>query len=590
MLALMIVLGVQAQLAVSPIDAIPALGAKLSVDDAMLPLSDLTAKLESATKVRLSVSKEIADRKVGAFFTDRPASEVMRRLESTLFVEWEPDGAGLKLVLPSETKAQERSMIAADREALRKVLTSKLTAWADASREPYESEKQRIKELQGSYSDLEKDTSPSGKRRAQDALAQLIDLGGLQYSRQFWDLGSVLSNYGPDAVDTVLSGQAIAASNDPMQGSVRMGPDANPTGSSPIPAHYLTFLFFEPASARLTVTTHSVSGSTSGGGVWFSSFDMRSDRRIGDELRKEPLYKRLEAWKKADDNPVLDTPIASGVKLPQPWLQGTLTASDQLSWLSHSTGIPILCDAYRVPATYNHIIAAATVRAWLPDLGSQEGSSQIAVNRGVVRTEGGWLLYRPASYWRYLDSEIPERVLRPLERADAEMPSFEEYAKFAAGLSPEQESRIDPSHIVTRFPLKPLVGNIPIMRLWQSLSDSERRRALKGFLSASDMSTSSRQLYLEALYQLGYKAGVPDRYLAALLPNVPLPGGMGLSAIAATDTGGFNTNTAEQLLEPDSNGIIMSGNMYHYADVFLFRLGVEGGGSINYTVPTSAAK
>jgi hypothetical protein len=583
-LVAMVVVGLLGQKEQSPLDQIPALQTKVSMDDSMLPLRDFASQLQASTQVPMVVSQEIADRKIGAFFKDRPAAEVMHRLESTLFVRWVASEKGLRLVLPKEIDAEERSMIQTEKQPVSDIANETLRAWAAAGHEPYDQVLEEIKELRASASSLEKDPSPAAKAKLADVYDQLLDIGDLEYNRENWELGSVLDRLGPSSIDRLMNGQAVAASNDSIEGVPKLPAGVTLSGNHAPEPHSLSFVFLDRLEGDLKVATHILNGDANGGAVFTRTANLRGDRRFGDRVRKEPLFKRLEQWRRIDDASILNTRLDSAATAPPAWLQQTLTASDQLGWLYHMSGVPIICDAYRMPATYVRSIKGDTIREWLANFATPSAHSLLESSGGRVHTEGGWLLFRQGRYWRLLESEIPESKLRPFEKPKRKPIGLDELAQFASTLTVAQESRIDPKKLVTRFSLTALVGNVPALRLWADLPSELRDLASKDVLPVETMPSSSRDLYVDALYELAYKSGVPDRFLSSLVPGAALPTGIGLMVRSSIKENTIITNGGDALDDPGADGLSVMRDEHEY-DGVIFRLGSDSQRSISYFVP-----
>jgi hypothetical protein len=196
-------------------------------------------------------------------------------------------------------------------------------------------------------------------------------------------------------------------------------------------------------------------------------------------------------------------------------------AADYLADLAKQAHIPVVADCFRVACGSHQEFSGQTVANWLSEFNKYRAARPICYRKGFVRTEGGWLMYRHASYWRLLTQEIPERVLATMNRTESKPLDIDAYAKFVAKLSDGQFAAfLSPRAVVTEFDPSPIARAGEFLRFWNTLSDAQRVGATKHGLLLSEMAVGSFRQLERALFQFLWTAPPPEeQFLKILLPG-----------------------------------------------------------------------
>jgi hypothetical protein len=130
-----------------------------------------------------------------------------------------------------------------------------------------------------------------------------------------------------------------------------------------------------------------------------------------------------------------------------------------------------------------------------------------------LRREGTWLLVRHKDYPLLRPSEVPERLLRPLEQAQVERKplSLDDWAQLAMALTPLHKERMygrqrlgygtaQPVVLNTSLPVGMLLATLPALRFWASLSPAQRQATLNGAaIELRTLTPLQRARFVEAL-------------------------------------------------------------------------------------------
>jgi hypothetical protein len=200
--------------------------------------------------------------------------------------------------------------------------------------------------------------------------------------------------------------------------------------------------------------------------------------------------------------------------IPSPgYLAKAFSMAEHLEYLAKSAGVPVIADAFRLPASYEEYMPAATVGEYVRSLLSQ---TMPETRGGYFRADHGWLLFKHARYWRQLGAEIPENLYAPIEKQATSL-GLNDYADFAAALTPLQAATFPYRPALTRFPRLPLAPGLPGLRLWGSLSPDQRQAAYGAGLPVSAMSPSQRDIYRWAVTELLWLTGLNETFLPLLM-------------------------------------------------------------------------
>jgi|GEM_PF-5550983 len=460
----------------TPLDD-PRLQAKLSLQQSHADLPDLVAAVARQTGVRLEVARALTHRKVAVFAKERPAVELMRGLASVFRAEWKADDGVVRLTESGEAARDEQAMREAERQAAQAAAKAEMQAWMRLSQSTMDELKQRADELRRQWV-----RTPAAERPPiQRELDMTQRVAG---SDSLHRIGTLLRRFSDADWSRLWAGEPVFASTRPGQAFLPFthSPRASIQFSSddPLKTH-TTYLYmrFDQGSgvvdfreaAFFESTNGSKSASASGSSTGNGSDEFES------VLYKQPLRKWLGAWTNvnhADVMQSLDRPLRTVPKPTSPYYGGILSPSEMLAWLSQAAEMPILAEATRQRYEADRDVNGTTVGKWLTRFLSARG--------GYGRVDDGWLLVRPASFWNLRDTEIPERLIVPLEAQAATIPlTVDHYAAFATQLSPGQGRSLRTQFgYALRFDPNPCYEALPALQFWGAINPANRAAIGKG--------------------------------------------------------------------------------------------------------------
>jgi hypothetical protein len=499
------------------------------------PLSSFVKELGKEAGVGIFVAQNIADRKITAIFKDKPAKEAMAMVEKTFFCEWKKDSAGYRLVMSRESQRQESDQLQAEQEFLRNrvaTIITQMTALAERPKEEQAEIRDRMKSEMDSLRPLQ---DAASKKRYAELRADSEKFRWLYC----WDIGFALRNASA-ASDTLAAGRALFA-------STKRG-EALPLPSSSIPAFRTQILVPSPDGGEPRPEVRSASGAfaalrcnmitgdldwkvlatglgPSAAGGTGTSIPVLNTGEADIALAKTTLRTRLRTWSGFDDTVALKSKIVrSKATAPTPgYYAKAFSIADHLEFLADCAGIPIIADAFRLPASTEVFMSSDNVGDYVRDLLSQ---TMPGVQSGHFRTESGWLLFKHPQYWRRLAAEVPESLFDPMERKGSW--SLSDYVGFASGMTPLQAEVFKTTPSLTRFPRIPLMKGIPAFRVWGNLSGDQQRQAYGPGLPFSSLNSSQKTLYVEAVMGMFWQFGLSELFFPLILKGSDPGDQMGL--------------------------------------------------------------
>lgn len=459
----------------------------------IIPLNELAAEMTKQTGVSLSVSREIAEDKATLFVRRKPAHEVMNRLADVLQAEWVPvpQTEGYRLTSKASMLSLERAMRTAELEATRKSARESLSKLAAIA-------------SQVDYLDLVDAVTRSGENEPGEPseIAQLVQrLGGreavsLASRIEHYLTGWVVQHFTEGQWAQLFDSQRIVASNVPSPEAISLPPrvlDWNNRlwGTQPVHEVEVTLQLAEGGDEiwASVVRYEYADGrriwkGTTRATVWSSS----SVGKRAPKLEEQPLARFWNSWstrsERLSESHALRKKLRTDHQQPSPaeqsdfatW-QRRVTAAQCLRWLAEHTELNIVADAYRCVIEAGEFEQTdVPVYRWLRD---------VLLPNGWVKSEGDWVQFRHWGYWSLRLSEVPERVLRPLERkaAEGKQLELEDYSSLAIQLTQLQARRITSrtgDMFVVNFDDTPLRNSIPALRFWATLTPPQRDRARRG--------------------------------------------------------------------------------------------------------------
>ncbi|HTQ09113.1 MAG TPA: hypothetical protein VMI31_03495 [Fimbriimonadaceae bacterium] len=492
----------------------------------IVPLSQCVAVLSKETGVTIDVEPSIEERKVTIVCRDKPASEAMRMLAGTFFCVWNPAGDGYRMDMPIDVRTEELRYLDAEHAVLKDRIEDVVKKMVEVASQSLDDQKAARDKLNQEIAKLRPLTDAADRKQLQELRQQYRRFDYLDW----WDLGYAFRG-SSDSADALASGATLFAStqagialplpySDIPPYSMRVvTKDANGKSHSEMvtPSGAFAAMRINPVTERFECKTAPTGVYPAIGSSERQLFLLNSGEAEA-KLVNLPLRKRLRDWGRMLDQEMLKIkPVQPSEAPASPgYAARALTMSDQLEYLADTAGISVVCDAFRVPATGQEYAKAATVGDAIQFL---RYSTLEDVRDGTFRSEKGWLMFRHPHYWRMLDSEIPESAFAPLEtKAEAGKPlTLEDYANFAAALTPWQAVSFSYRPLLTRFPRLPLIHAMPALRLWAALDEGERRMAYVSGLPLAMMSPAQRDLYRLAVTELLWVGSVNEEFFPMLL-------------------------------------------------------------------------
>ncbi|MFN3690164.1 MAG: hypothetical protein ACK4UU_04480 [Fimbriimonadales bacterium] len=201
------------------------------------------------------------------------------------------------------------------------------------------------------------------------------------------------------------------------------------------------------------------------------------------------------------DRPAPSLPIYRGTSLRTD--ANMATTADMLEQIAWARRLPVISDAFRVPAVRSDLAKQPN----RPDV-----HRYLQYSCWLRADESGYLLARHKHYWSYRAYELPEAWLRPLEQKYEQQGwlGLDDYIALAGKLTQAQveyltQSRHFPytSLCLTRFEFEPLVACLPALRFLATLNAAQRQQLNQGqWLPARLLNTTQRQRFNEAVGEL----------------------------------------------------------------------------------------
>lgn len=494
----------------------------------IVPLSVCVKEFSDQTGVGIYVAPNIAERKVTVIFKDRPASEAMAMLATTMFCEWSNESGGYRLEMPREVLNEEIGLLAAEDTVLKERLNAVIQQIVAVAARPKEELIQERDLMTAQLDQLRYSRSAEGQKQYQQLRKDYSKFNWLNW----WEIGFALRN-APSALDTLASGATVFASTDRGQAALPLprssiptfttnvmvvGDDGKPHMEQRTPTGALAAIRCNPVNGDLETRTMATGLGTGASGMNSNRTRLLDTGDAENKLYNLPLRKRLRKWAATLDTQVLAIKLGAPSSTPKSagFMAQAYSLAEHLEYLADSANVPVIADAFRLAASTESYMGGSTVGDYLRQLREQ---SFIGVNSATMRTEKGWIMFRHPRFWRQINAEIPERAYAPMERkvAAGKRLDLDDYASFAQGLTPWQ-SRVFPYRPpLTRFPRLPLVNAMPALRLWESLRSDQRQAAYAAGLPLAGMGGTQVDLYREAVSELLWISHVNESFFPVLV-------------------------------------------------------------------------
>ena len=226
-----------------------------------------------------------------------------------------------------------------------------------------------------------------------------------------------------------------------------------------------------------------------------------------------PFAKAAAAWPslpKEFDSAGWEAPIAPRLA-PSPWEGKVYALSDLLTAWHDATGLPVVADAFRIPAK---------TRAFNPGSAFGVLQSLAAAEGAPLRLAGGVARLRHPAFWRLRAQEITEATWATFERGS---PTIFDYAAFASKLTPAQAASfrsLEAPLSRAKYRTDAFRDSYPALLLWSRLPRPATTALLNGQAVALRQAPGALSAYRFALQEAPYyKAGDPVDVLK-LDPNL----------------------------------------------------------------------
>lgn len=463
----------------------PELARPVSIQAKYLPVSEAVKLLDGATPAALAISPSISDLKVTIFVKDQPCGKVMEHIAGVLMCEWKAEKGGYRLIQDTLKASQAQAYLAAERNLLQTQAKKDLDEVLALTATPEAEDLAKLDALNKSGRPFRETAE---ERRA---LLQSVD------SRKRL-LGDLLRKMSPSEWSAFWKGQVMTAE--------RAQPDKKPLRIAAAFDQTLNQLIFR--------TSIGPDGALMGLSYVVMPVPFLAPP---EQLAHLPFAKEVLSWSTPKERIQAEKDLETSVdigKLRQPGVAKSM--SDYLELVHQQTGRPIVADGFRDSANFS-AGKVSDIRSFI--LAASEYK-----NYGV-RLEGPWILSRQGGFWQQRRYEAPEPAIRALEaRAKKGSLTVDDYADFAAKLNVAQSMafRIGLTPVV-EFPTTPLRLSMPGFRFYGSLSRKQRESSFTAPLPFSNLTTSQRSLFCEALSSAVFTEGDRLSWDSGLLSGVIPP-------------------------------------------------------------------
>lgn len=486
----------------------------LSLTEPLISLRDLIQKVQIQTGAPLAVAPEIAEDKICVLVSDKPAYEVLNRIASSLRYRWQwgTDGKTYVLRMPAVERQRERDLY---QLAQRNELQYQQETLRQAIALTQQYSLQQIQEAVNNpdfFKNADRETRSLWTRLSTSSAycaARALGLLPEAVRERIWTahrftLGSDLAKYADAPLPPAIERQML---------SLLRAMNMNDEESQRLKSVEIIYL---PCSQWLNL--HFIAVSEAGieqhltGAISLSRWDA-SQRSV---VESHALCKVWREWQ-TDFAELRRLPAAPRAErkppltIPEP-LQGS--AFDVLMNWARSRNLDLYADVYRV--------RPEGLRRGSRNRPEQTPLEEEAIGAHFewvapqfwLRLEGDTLMARHKDYYWLRPSEIPERLLRPLEaKIERREPiTLDEWADFATALTPMQLERatgglrlnhLSGERIVhaTTIPMEMTVHTTPALRFWASLTPAQRATVQRGDpLLLERLSPIQRQRFREAFH------------------------------------------------------------------------------------------
>ncbi len=442
-----------------------SLGKPISIKLKVAQLPDALKEISKLTGVKLASVEPINDLKVTVLVKKIPAGLVLEKIASVLGCEWVHDGDLWRLHMTLEATHDREKFVAKEDEIALQELSDEVKKLVDANG-PEEAPKAGA-------------GAPRMAKINAAVLGQVIGSLGNQQASAFWR-GDVVAARDP-------SMNAITA--------VPVDPSAPTRGGRRAPVSRAAIPIFMQVDPLLYQVRYTFRGAA-------RTFGKRPTEVVADptpnsKLAAMPFGKAVLAW----DQPV---PTGGGwenvLTVPatavSPYYSKRVSISDLYEMAFDATGVPIIADAFRVPAPGRAPTRlGSSYINWLAQM-KQECHVFTRFDDGIVMSRHG-------GFWRLRKFETPESAFQPLEKKSEKSElSIADYASFVAKLTPPQARVLElKEEVLAQFPTQLFERSMPALQFYSTLRGREIPTAMADGINVTNMDANQRQLFSNAVVQ-----------------------------------------------------------------------------------------
>lgn len=478
-------------------------------------VDEIVADVARQTGLRLVTGSNLVERRATLFASNRPAWLVLERLASTIEADWmRRDDGRYTLAVSGRVAAQEAREASEKAANARRRGQARLTAMAAQSRRPMgelielaESlDRQRSKEID----QLRTEATQEEASRRLARIGRLSErLQEVPSDPRSYAIAKLLDRLDSEQLRRLFSGEVLLASDRRSFGWPRLDASWLAFGDEERPAEERIVLAqFDPASGAFeSHLVFMLPGGYSQKTLWRDS-----------DLTGPEVHISLED-RDRDDPWIATIGVVPTLAGGSPARLRTLDDLAEALWKQSS--VPCVVESQRRELYLGGAELAGPLDAWL---------DHSVVRASVcVRLEDGWFLARPRDRRSWRAVAPSERALRKLE--ELKNPGLDDYAAFAASLTPAQASTFRDGGFVAEAQALRCAAAIPALRIWHELDQSARTRALRREpIRFVEMGVRAQDLYRSALVEAAFARddyswpgtsddplGVPPYVLIALL-------------------------------------------------------------------------
>ncbi len=537
-------------------------------------LSEAVQEIGRQVGVDFRVDDALSEHKVTLFITGKPAWQVLKRLTDLLGILPATDAQGYVLKPDPKLARMERNLLEWERNTLSRALERTLRLWAQRTGEDFLGMTERARRLEDQMEALERE-KPAEWQDRRVALAERLAFIGRVTRLEVYLLGWLYRRLPQSTWAPLWRGETLWFSFPRDQQSLPLPPQ--------VLEWYAGYRGEEVRSVRLGVQWNVRRSDliVSLLAVPEGADQPRVEQFVvmieAEQNVSHPLLARWEKWHTSPEalsnNSALQREVR-GVRNTVAPRFGRATVADWFQEVATGSGIQVVADAFRLPLSFSSMsVSPGTLAERLQEFALRQP--------GYLRVEGEWVLFRHAGYWRWLQSEPPEQLCREMERKETEIGlSLDDYARFAASLSPDAVERIAQRELSALFDLAPLQSAMPALRFWNSLTEDQKQVALnRKPLSYLHLDHRQQRLFLEAVAEFAL-SGADETQMAFFMERWTAPG-----YTLSGDRVSITAESAEeaqqqQHLVPDAAAISASATLGEVT----FYFGYDAGRSVRYSL------